>query len=79
MVRTTLASFGFRRRRVALVLTHAEWALLEEEADRQHEAVGTVTSRILGLSIANRDHDKSLTQQARDDSARRGGGRGSVR
>lgn len=68
MARTTLTDVGFRPRRVTLIMSLEEWALLEREAERTSRALGRTCAVILGLSIANRDKANSLTQQARDDS-----------
>jgi hypothetical protein len=74
MVRTKLSDLGFQRRRVRLVLTGQEWAILEDEADRRAVSVGTAISVILGLTIAHRDTVETITSQVNEDAALRSPG-----
>jgi ATP-dependent RNA circularization protein (DNA/RNA ligase family) len=69
--RTTFADLGYRPKRIRLLLTEREWAILEDETDRRAMPLGSTISTILGLAIANRDQADTICAQLRAESAAR--------
>lgn len=71
MARTTFHDLGYRPKRVRILLLESEWKKLEDEADRRAMPVGATISTLLGLTLANRDPDDTITAQSRRDAAAR--------